>query len=639
MDDSRTAIKTPVVYIFNHAGEELTSSLGVNGLSVVELKYTYDDEDDDICELKLRAESPGVLDGTTITYGSRLLVQWGYIGGPLSQRALVVVRDIQTKYGNNVIWVSLECTDYTTYLKTARGDDAEEYSILEYLENKCTTERGFSYKVVIKQFGDVVYKQGKIKKGSEDEGWGATRLAWYFNFDPFKDGFQLKLKKVPTKEGNSKVPSSGELYSNIKPELEQFLLKKRNFTDANRSPYQVLSDIFRYAPFGPWYVSGRGDTIKIHNRNIFDRAFLDLNYQQEPGLLQDITITSKYEAFEQRTVSSPHLNPEDKIAYYEDVYIKELQDVKSIDKILLNQVMTEKQKKEELKKFISLFRASKDYRVERMMAFSGYQGAFVQGNIRTRDPNDLTGDNFQQTYGSEDIPLHGGDTLQHGVMKDFGPEGLIYDPNYTPEWQNVAPFFVYLLPGATIDETRDMMDNIARELEMDKVEAKMIIEGDPRIMSEAVVRVGNIQKIHVGEYYLKKVEHTVTAKGYKVTMDAFKVMTKPSILGISHQTVPSKTDEKSGFREDYPKLNQPSVTGKEDGAEVINRYHREQALFKNWGLLIKLEGSTWGGQPGFTIAVLEDYVKSKDEVSVDKLVDEIVAAQVIKDPRPNTEDR
>jgi len=103
MADSRDPIKTPVVHIFNSSGEEIINSLGINGLSVVELKYNFDDEDDDECSIKLRANNPSVLDGTTIKYGSRLIVQWGYIGGPLSSKAVVVVRDIQTKYGNNVI--------------------------------------------------------------------------------------------------------------------------------------------------------------------------------------------------------------------------------------------------------------------------------------------------------------------------------------------------------------------------------------------------------------------------------------------------------------------------------------------------------------------------------------------------------
>lgn len=639
MADSRDPIKTPVVHIFNSNGEEIINSLGINGLSVVELKYNFDDEDDDECSIKLRASSSSVLDGTTIKYGSRLIVQWGYIGGPLSAKAVVVVRDIQTKYGNNVIWVMLQCTDYVTYLKTSRGDDAEEFSILEYIEHKCSSERGFSYKVVIKQFGEVVYKHGKDKKEELSENFGTTRLAFHFNFDPYKDGFKLRLKTVPVKRGKegeefSEIPKDGEMYDGIKSELEQFLLKKRNFTDGNRSPYQVLQDLFRYAPFGPWFVSGRGDTILIHNRNVFEEPFLYLNYQSEPGNLIDLTITSKYESFEQRTVSSPHLNPEDKIAYYEDVYLKELESTRDIEKIIFNRVLTDQQRKQELKKFLAIFRASKTHKIERQLMYYGTEGGLRKGNIDTHDPNDLTGVNFTPTYfDREGTVIYGGAKddvrMQQGVMKDYGAEGIIFDPNYTPEWQNVTPFFVYLLPGATENETRDMMDNISRALEMDKVEARMIIEGDPRIISEAVVRLGNIQRIHKGDYYLKKVEHTVTENGFKVTMEAFKVMTKPSMSGIT-----SKVEK--GLTPDAP--------------DVIKQYHREQALFKNWGLLVKVGtkrsvgigvtgGSAYNSKEYPIYEDLNEYILSREDIPIDELVKDLLEKQIERNPNPNTEDR
>jgi hypothetical protein len=103
-----------------------------------------------------------------------------------------------------------------------------------------------------------------------------------------------------------------------------------------------------------------------------------------------------------------------------------------------------------------------------------------------------------------------------------------------------------------------MMENVAREAEMDKVEAKMIIEGDPIMQAEIVVRIKNIQTIHAGDYYLKKVEHSIGSSGYRTKMESLKIMAKAAFNGIS---VKARTE-----------------------TDVINQYAREQAMFYNWGI-------------------------------------------------------
>lgn len=622
---NRESHKTPIVTLFNQGNQEIASSLSRVGLSVVDFRYKFDDEDDDICTIKLQADNFKPLDSLGISYNSILLVQWGYLEGAVSNKATIVVRDIKTKYGPNVIWVSLECTDFVTYLKTQRGNDSQELSILQYVQSKCQTSRGYNYKVVIKQFGKVVYKQDKVKtRDSQEVSVYNTDIIDHPNFDPFIDGWKLVTRIVPN------TPSNGKFLEGGSTELIDFLTKERPFTDANRSPYQVLRDVFKYAPDGPWYICGRGDTILIHNRDLSGRPIRTYNYAQEPGDLIDLSIISKYEAFEERVVSSPYMNPEDKISYYEDIYLKELSNLNDIGKILKGDKITKAEKKELLKTFIATYRASKYHAVELIKLDIQRRGGYSKGNLFTGEIGGKTG-NY--------IDFADRDSLGDAKIKDYGPEGFIWDPDKIDEVSPAITAFLYMLPALTANETRDMVDNVAREAEMDKVEANFIIEGDPILKSEVTIRLGNIQRIHSGDYYIKKLEHIISRMGYKVQGEALKVMPKAAIVGTSISARQVMTDESGNVTSDT-------------GQEVIDRYKREQALFTNWGIEILVNSREQRGNsfPGLGPAEasthtvkdyqpLSDFIVDRESVQLDELVEDILKREIKTVPKPNTESR
>lgn len=632
MGNLNDPVKTPVVVIYDINGQELITSFGKAGLSVVDMRYLYDDEDDDLCTIKLQAENVNPLDLVNITYGTNLVIQWGYAGVAISPKVTVVVRDIITKYGTNLIYVELECTDYATYLKTSRGDSSDAVSMLEYLDSKCRTERGYSYKVVIKEFGNVVYKQSKVKLPDLETEWHTPLIYDGPPADPWESVVTSARKKLEvlfnprTGEELNPVPPNGEIYIDISEELEIFLSTERDFTDGNRSPYQVLRDVFRYAPNGPWYISGRGDTILIHNRALGNAPSKTYHYKSEPGRLIDLQITSEYEAFEQNSVSSPYLNPEEKIAYYEDVYVKELGNLRELNKIISDKSISDVTRKQLLTDFLAVYRASHTYKIKRLDLFATYAGGFTKGNLFPSDQNYALGQFIVA------------DPSKNLVEGHTAPVGMVFDPEFIPQWQTPIPFSIYMLAGLGPDERKDMIDNIAREAEMDKVEAKIITEGDPTLISETIVRLGNIQQIHSGDYYMKKVEHIITNKGYKVQCEAFKVMPKAAIMGISQTAKQAVVDSKGNL-----------IPGS-DGQEIIDRYHREKALFGNWDLEIYLDTETeqiiYGGT---AISVtpnkvdryvpLSDFISARDNIPLDELIEDILKRDIRKSRTDNTEER
>jgi len=628
MANLQDSVKTPIIIIYDVNGQELITSFGEAGMSVVDMRYLYDDEDDDICKIKIQADKVNPLDLINITYGTNLVVQWGYAGGPVSPKATVVVRDIKTKYGADIIWVDLECTDYVTYLKTSKGDSSDQVTILEYLAIKSSSERGYSYKVVIKEFGNIVYKQSKEKLPEKETEWHTGLKYEGPNFDPWEDGAGL-IKKViekifddATKTQINPPPSNGEIYLGISDELSDFLNKERNFTDGNRSPYQVLRDVFKYAPNGPWYISGRGDTILIHNRYLGSVPLKTYNYNQEPGYLIDLDIASKYEAFEQRSVSSPYMSPEEKIAYYEDIYIKELENLQDLNKIITDKSISKYTRRQLLTNFLATYRASHIYRVQRLDLMAYRAGGYVKGNLFPADQKYTTGQFIID------------DPSKNLIEGHVAPVGMVYDPNFIPEFQTPIPFHVYMLAGQTSDERRDMIDNIAREAEMDKIEANMIIEGDPILITETIVRLGNIQEVHSGDYYIKKAEHVITKQGYKTNCEAFKIMPKAALMGISQTARQAIVDENGNI-----------IEGGE-GQEVIDRFHREEALFNGWNLQIYVSTQTAAGigigVPLSKIDIyipLSDFILEREGVPLDELVEEIEKRHIRESRETNVEDR
>ena len=146
-------IKTVFISVYDMVGNQLASTVGDGQVSVVSIRYKYDDEDDDICTIKLQMADPKALDTLNIERGTKLQLIFGYLGNPVSPIAHVLVRDMTSKYGTNVIYTELQCTDYLTWLKVQRSSDVANGSIIDYIKAQVYGK----YKIVINPFASFVF--------------------------------------------------------------------------------------------------------------------------------------------------------------------------------------------------------------------------------------------------------------------------------------------------------------------------------------------------------------------------------------------------------------------------------------------------------------------------------------------------
>ena len=159
------SIKTPFIsVIHNQTGQLLATNFGDGDAIVVSFRYKYDDEDDDICTIKIQTSKPKAIDRMNIARGTSLQIVWGYLGGMASPNATVLVRDLTSKYGNNIIYTELECTDFLTYLKMTRSSDVGTGSIIDYLKAQVYGR----YKIVVKDRSNYIYAQARRVKGESD---------------------------------------------------------------------------------------------------------------------------------------------------------------------------------------------------------------------------------------------------------------------------------------------------------------------------------------------------------------------------------------------------------------------------------------------------------------------------------------
>jgi len=146
-----------------------------------------------------------------------------------------------------------------------------------------------------------------------------------------------------------------------------------------------------------------------------------------------------------------------------------------------------------------------------------------------------------------------------------------------------------------LSKAKDALENRDRKLEMEKLEGKFIIEGDPILKSELNLSLLNVQKLHTGEYYIKKCEHTITKQGYKVTLETFKISSKAILKSL---TTKVKQIQKA--------------FGENVESEVEERHIKEYQLFRQWDVdivFVKPKTVITGVGPG--IGVTEVVVPSK----------------------------
>lgn len=135
------SIGTPMCWIFDYQGVPITlddvygNKIPLNQF-VTKFSYKYDEENDDECKITIQVQKSSQLNNKNFFESNRIKVQWGYItykgSRPIkSPQRIVAIRDLDSVYKDDLIELSLICTDVPSYLRQAklnRTSDVDYYT-------------------------------------------------------------------------------------------------------------------------------------------------------------------------------------------------------------------------------------------------------------------------------------------------------------------------------------------------------------------------------------------------------------------------------------------------------------------------------------------------------------------------------
>jgi hypothetical protein len=110
------------------------------------LSYTYDETEDDDCEITIRVEDPSDVDLPQFQEKAQLRVIWGFMGGETTTR-IVTIQEAKPHYDKESVYIVLACTEKGASMKSASDrsiakdglvgaaqDKADKHGLDAYLE-------------------------------------------------------------------------------------------------------------------------------------------------------------------------------------------------------------------------------------------------------------------------------------------------------------------------------------------------------------------------------------------------------------------------------------------------------------------------------------------------------------------------
>ena len=518
-------VKQPYISIFDALGNQLATNMDKGNTVVTRFVYKYDDEDDDKCIIKMQTTDPKLFDRYSIGRGSRLQFIWGYVGGPMGFAATVVVRDISSVYGETEISTELECADYLTYLKTARADDTDNSTIISYIKSQCHKK----YNIEIRSAGETIFRQ--IKESVKKNQYYPGISKYNEKYQPFNPIEQLvkpfnKMAQSDFDLMDEELIKEGKWFIPDSDEIKTYMEKELPIVSSNRSQLIVLQDLLKACPKGPWFVTGRGDTLLVHNRNMGKEP--NRVYRYKSGIKLTVNAKTKYENFEQQSLSVTGMDPEEMKNYYLDSYREALYKMRSFKEIVNDKSLSDDEFKNEVKNYIKM--RNETYH---KFAIQVDDVGFFQTRTEEFGFIPMKFDNPWFNHGASGVAIRD----NTGEIK---PDPLLRSKDETfnkDEDKLVLRAKWYTTPLMTYSEIKTYADNNQRALEMDKEEATVVLEGDPFLQSQMTIVLSNLQKQHEGNYYIKTCQHTIDQNGYETSIDCIKV-TPDSIINNAVKEIP-----------------------------------------------------------------------------------------------------
>jgi hypothetical protein len=602
-------------------GRILVTSDRGGDISLVSFKYVFDDEDPDECTIKLQTADPLALDKINIGRSSQLQVTWWYVSGPMTYTSTVVIRDLKTKYGRNTINTELICNDPVYKAQVSRSKDVGEANVVAFLEAQFSDK----FDIVMRYRSDIIFQIPRINLDKSPKRDSDTDPHLYIfpneSQDPYYKADEILDKIVNLDYLNPKIAPDGfDDPWGVEPDhpVRAWLENPRGIVSANRSQLTVLRDILKECPEGPWYVTGHGNTLQIHNRNFIDTPVRVYRYQDEPSKLLDFQATTKYDQFEKNRITHEFFDPSKAKFHFIDAYIDELFSMSTFKEKFNSQYLSHDAFEIWLNDWVDLMKAYEKWHVTRSVVTIEDQSTGELRNLRVANSPAIWGAAVREEAVKTDVV-----NQKHPYLR--GPNG------FAKYHDVILSGFIYTRPLQFIDDRSNFIDNEIRKMEMEKEEAKVIIEGDPFLTCNMRIQVENVHWQHRGLYYIKKCTHDLAKPGYKTTMECIKVIST-SRVRTSDRT--HKLKEVDGvlvpFEED-----QYAVEKKLFGDPIkIETYSKARPLSSAES---GLAGTTGWSRPTSATKIISTV---EEELSKDNFIETILELRRNKTSRviPNVED-
>lgn len=290
-------IEAPIVRVF-FLGREISSQ-------ITSFKYTYSEEDDDVCTLSLETTDRAAPDRTEYQEKVTWQVQWGYIGGVTKTRK-IYLQDIEWSFDKELIRADIKATDIAATIKQNTSKKSFKNTNLLSATVEVATKNGLNV-IADRNKKPITTAPNKGEQNNipliYDEQMANLSLVdqraiWkiqgMINNAMSVDGVSLESYYGPLSD--LKMKNKVEVPMGIdKTYVDQ--MKGYKFYEyipqANRTEAQILKDMAAREPGGPYVVETRDDNLIIRKRSFSSIPYKSYEYGGGLGELIDFKPASK----------------------------------------------------------------------------------------------------------------------------------------------------------------------------------------------------------------------------------------------------------------------------------------------------------------------------------------------------------
>lgn len=535
-------IGSPRAWLFTNSGEPLRDfDEHIIAKYLNKFKYTYNEEEDDECELTFLFPTLRSFDLPYFQQDVILNVEWGYIttdGDVIkSPRRKIAIRDYDVDYKKDGIELVLKCTDLVSYLKNMKTQRVNQYRTVDtgsgdpradiQRQGSKDLEDVFYESLFGKNNINVVKKEGNTttvhnKKGEKKVGVKDPTTGVYKPVDrskkPAWTGGNSRRVPEAKKIDNLALRNLGNTTFNKAVQTKLYWSDKLNKLD-NGSGITKLND-----SDGPSIMDGTDDTLEIKTRNFNQPIYKSYTYYGGSGeLLSFKANTETRKNKEQKTVSSG-VDPYSKKVVSHSVGVVDTNNSKPKT---IGQRLQEKQTS-----------TSGKIDPEIIAEVFAEEKRVFQESYNTLDPSlkkKKTYTTVERTYKNNATPYMGYKPYTERVVTYKASE-VIASPDFkdyankhrNPELKGSSG------PGGGLKKilTGYSIESIQR-----KYSATAETIGDPSIIKGKVYQFNNLGRLDRGKWYATSVEHNIEMdRGYITTITLMK---NPKPIGISAKTYSS----------------------------------------------------------------------------------------------------